>query len=103
MELAKAETDATKLDRLKRAWSAAQRSLAATVREAGPRLELLAADREQLLAALPLRRDTDGEAFTMRIRGAAYGKRADAAPALERALLAVEPYQREPQPLGDVG
>lgn len=103
MELAKAETDATKLERLERAWSSAQRSLAATIREAGPRLERLAADREQLLAAIPLRRDTDGDAFSMRIDGAAYGKRADAAPALQRALLAVEPYQRDPMPLGDVG
>lgn len=103
MELAKAETDATKLERLERAWAAAQRSLAATIREAKPRLERLATDREQLIAAMPLRRDTDGDAFSMRINGAAYGKRADAAPALQRALLAVQPYQRDPQPLGDVG
>ncbi|WP_162529925.1 helicase-related protein [Nocardioides caldifontis] len=103
MELAKAETDATKLERLERAWAAAQRSLAATIREAKPRLERLATDREQLIAALPLRRDTDGDAFSMRINGAAYDKRADAAPELQRALLAVQPYQRDPQPLGDVG
>ncbi len=103
MELAKAETDATKLERLERAWAAAQRSLAATIREAGPRLERLATDREQLLAAMPMRRDTDGDAFSMRINGAAYGKRADAAPALQRALQTVQPYQRDPLPLGDVG
>jgi N12 class adenine-specific DNA methylase/SAM-dependent methyltransferase len=103
MELAKAETDTTKLERLERAWAAAQRSLAATIREAGPRLERLETDREQLLAAMPLRRDTDGDAFSMRINGAAYGKRADAAPALQRALQTVQPYQRDPQPLGDVG
>lgn len=103
MELAKAETEATKLERLERAWAAAQRSLAATIREAKPRLERLATDREQLIAAMPLRRDTDGDAFSMRINGAAYDKRADAAPALQRALLAVQPYQRDPQPLGDVG
>ncbi len=103
MELAKAETDATKLERLERAWSAAQRSLAATIREAGPRLERLASDREQLLAAMPMRRDTDGDAFSIRINGAAYFKRADAAAALQRALLAVHPYQHDPQPLGDVG
>ena len=70
---------------------------------AGPRLERLETDREQLLAAMPLRRDTDGDAFSMRINGAAYGKRADAAPALQRALQTVQPYQRDPQPLGDVG
>ncbi len=103
MELAKAETEATKLERLERAWSSAQRSLAATLREAGPRLERLATDREQLVAAIPLRRDTDGDAFSIRINGTAYGKRADAAPALQRALRAVEPYQRDPQPLGEVG
>lgn len=103
MELAKAETDATKLERLERAWSSAQRSLGATIREAGPRLERLATDREQLLAAMPLRHDTDGDAFSMRINGNACGKRADAAPVLQRALLAAEPYQREPQSLGDVG
>ncbi len=103
MELAKAETEATKLERLERAWSAAQRSLAATIREAGPRLERLATDREQLLAAIPGRRDTDGDAFSIRINGAAYTKRADAAPALQRALLSVQPYQRDPQPLGEVG
>lgn len=103
MELAKAETEATKLERLERAWSAAQRSLAATIREAGPRLERLATDREQLLAAIPVRRDTDGDAFSIRINGAAYTKRADAAPALQRALLSVQPYQRDPQPLGNVG
>jgi N12 class adenine-specific DNA methylase/SAM-dependent methyltransferase len=103
MELAKAETDATKLERLERAWAAAQRSLAATIREAEPRLERLATDREQLIAAMPLRRDTDGDAFSMRINGAAYDKRADAALALQRALLAVQPYQRDPQPLGDIG
>jgi len=103
MELAKAETEATKLERLERAWSSAQRSLAATIREAGPRLERLATDREQLVAAIPLRRDTDGDAFSIRINGTAYGKRADAAPALQRALRAVEPYQRNPQPLGQVG
>ena len=103
MELAKAETDATKLERLERAWASAQRSLAATIREAGPRLERLATDRQQLLAAIPLRRDTDGDAFWMRINGAAFSKRADAAPALQRALLAVQPYQRDPHPLGEVG
>jgi len=103
MELAKAETEATKLERLERAWSSAQRSLAATIREAGPRLERLATDRQQLVAAIPLRRDTDGDAFSIRINGTAYGKRADAAPALQRALQAVEPYQRDPQPLGEVG
>lgn len=103
MELAKAETDATKLERLERAWAAAQRSLAATIREAEPRLERLATDRGQLIAAMPLRRDTDGDAFSMRINGAAYDKRADAAPALQRALLAVQPYQNDPQSLGDVG
>jgi len=103
MELAKAETEATKLKRLERAWSSAQRSLAATIREAGPRFERLATDRQQLVAAIPLRRDTDGDAFSMRINGTAYGKRADAAPALQRALRAVEPYQRDPQPLGEVG
>ncbi len=103
MELAKAETEATKLERLERAWSSAQRSLAATIREAGPRLERLATDRQELLTAIPLRRDTDGDAFSMRINGTAYGKRADAAPALQRALRAVEPYQRDPRPLGEVG
>ena len=103
MELAKAETGATKLERLDRAWSAAQRSLAATIREAGQRLEGLANDREQLLAAIPMRRDTDGEAFSIRINGVAYTKRADAASALQRALLSGQPYQRDPQPLGEVG
>jgi N12 class adenine-specific DNA methylase/SAM-dependent methyltransferase len=103
MELAKAETDTTKLERLERAWAAAQRSLAATIREAGPRLERLATDSEQLLAAMPLRRDTDGDAFSMRINGAAYGKRADVAPALQRALQTVQPYQCDPQPLGGLG
>jgi hypothetical protein len=103
MDLAKAETETTKLERLERAWSAAQRSLAATIRDAGSRLERLAADREQLLAAMPLRHDTEGDAFSMTIRGAAYGKRADAAPALQRALVAVEPSVREPRPLGEVG
>jgi hypothetical protein len=103
MELAKAETDATKLERLERAWSGSQRSLTATIREAGPRLERLATDREQLLAAMPMRRDTDGDAFSIRINGVAYAKRADAAPALQRALLAIEPCQREAVPLGEVG
>ncbi|WP_232211570.1 SNF2-related protein [Nocardioides sp. CF8] len=103
MEFAKAETDATKLERLERAWSAAQRSLAATIREAGPRLERLARDRQQLLVAMPLRRGTDGDSFSIRINGPAYGRRADAAPALQRALLAVQPYQRDAIALGDVG
>ena len=98
MELAKAETEATKLERLERAWSSAKRSLAATVR-----LERLATDRQELLTAIPLRRDTDGDAFSIRIHGTAYSKRADAAPALQRALRAIEPYQRDPQPLGEVG
>jgi hypothetical protein len=45
---------------------------------------------------MPMRCDTDGDAFSIRINGAAYSKRADAAPALQRALLAVQAYQRDP-------
>ncbi|GAW47930.1 MULTISPECIES: SNF2-related protein [unclassified Nocardioides] len=103
MELAKAETNATKLERLERAWSAAQRSLAATIREAGPRLERLALDRKQLLAAMPVRCATDADAFSMRINGVTVTKRPDAAPMLQWALRGIEPYQRDPQPLGEVG
>lgn len=102
MELAKAETDVTKLERLERAWSHAQASLRSTIREAGPRLEKLHAGRAQLEAAIPQRRDTDGDAFSMRIGQVTYSKRADAAPALLRAVTAVEPYQRDPVPVGEV-
>jgi hypothetical protein len=103
MALAKAETDATKLERLERAWTSAQRSLAATVREAGPRLKRLAVDREQLVAAMPLRRDTEGDTFSITIAGSSFSKRADAAPALKQALMAIPPYLREQVPLGKVG
>lgn len=102
MELAKAETDVTKLERLERAWSHAQASLRSTIREAGPRLEQLHAAQAQLEAAIPQRRETDGDAFSMRIGQVTYSKRADAAPALLRAVTAVEPYQRDPVPVGEV-
>ena len=104
MEKAKADKDATKLGRLERAWAAAQRSLATTIREAtAPGWNCSHQPRAAVLAAKPLRRDTDGDAFTMRINGAAYSKRADAARALQGALLAVQSYQRDPVPLGEVG
>ena len=103
MELAKSTEDVVKLERLARSWNAAQGALRSIVRTAEQDLERFAAVQTQAQAALPHVVPTDGEAFSMTIGATHYGKRADAAPALARAITAVEPWQRTAVPIGRVG
>lgn len=91
MEQAKLEAEIARLDRLQRSHHRNQTALAATVDAAERDIPKLAADLEQLAAALSQRTETRGEAFTMTVAGRRHSERPAAAAALRDQLQSTYP------------
>ena len=91
LEKAQLDAEIARLERLQRSHNRNQVALRATVDAADRELPRLADDLNQLTAALEVRTDTRGEAFTMMVAGQRHSQRAIAAAALREQLLAIYP------------
>ncbi|WP_181392039.1 DEAD/DEAH box helicase family protein [Pseudonocardia dioxanivorans] len=90
LDKAKADAELTRLERLERAHQQSKGRLRFTIDGYRRGIERLAAEIAALTTAIDARRDTRGEAFSMRVDGQTFTDRADAGKALtDRLLLAL--------------
>ena len=87
IDKAKADAELTRLERAQRAHQRNQGYLQHTITRSTQRAGDLTNLVPQIDQAIGLRRDTRGDAFTMRVDGRAYTKRTEAGQALKAALL----------------